>query len=296
MGSPPRRLLAIANPAAGRGAAVRRADELARRLTAQAEVTLAVTEAPGHARELAAAADLGALDGLLVVGGDGTLHEAVDGMLGRSDGLRVPVGAVPAGSGDSLAFDLGLDGFDAAVDAVAAGGTRAIDLARLAVDGRVLHAFNLLGWGASARINRRAEGLRWARGLRYDLATALELLRPRVPDAGVTLDGEPVPHILGALCMTRHVGRRIPLAPGALLDDGELDLVLVRRALRPRLLALFAAVLRGSHAASPLVDLRRVRSVEVDLGPGSWIVVDGEALEARRVQARVLPGALHVFA
>ncbi len=290
------KLVLVANPRAGAGRAPAAAERACVRLrSAGFEVAVRSTESAGHARAMAKGGDFA--DAVPVaVGGDGTLHELVDGLLGRDDGVPT-VAVFPCGAGNSLARDLGLAGVDDAVARLVAGAERSIDVARVRVDGRTLHALNLVGWGAVARINRRAERMRWARGLRYTLASVVELLRPRLRDSGARVDGaRDGRELLGALCISAHVGNGIPLAPAARLDDGELDLVRIHRAFRPRLAWLLAAAYRGAHVGSPLVSIRRVSSLRLDLDPGEWINVDGENRPARAVEVEVRPAALRVLA
>ena len=72
------------------------------------ELSIITTDFPGHARELASELEFTDYDGLLILGGDGTFHEVVNGMLGRQDGMALPIGLIPGGSGNSVAHDLGL--------------------------------------------------------------------------------------------------------------------------------------------------------------------------------------------
>lgn len=306
----PTRLLAITNPASGPPAArTHRAAQLEALAALPFPVRVEETRAPGHARELAR--EVPAEPGLAIaaVGGDGTLHEVVDGLLSRDDRPAIPVAVIAAGTGNATARDLGLGpGPDPLVPgtvahavvpaaaAIAAGRTRRIDVARLDVDGEVVHAVNVVGWGAFARINARAERLRWSGRARYTLAAVAELMAPRLRDAETAVDGAPgTRHLLGCACLTRYSGAGMELAPRAVLDDGYADLVLIRRAPRLVLAGLLRRVFDGSHVRSPRVEYRRVDELRLTLEPGGAIVVDGELRPAREVRLHVLCRALEVF-
>jgi diacylglycerol kinase (ATP) len=255
------RIVAIVNPRAGR----RRAGATLRAVRAQLERSAALevleTERAGHARELARELDLERCLGVCAVGGDGTLFEVLGGIFERADGARPTLGVIPAGSGHSLALDLGVARAEDAARCIAAGARRAIDVARVELDGRVLHSVNVLAWGAGARINARAERLRWAAGARYDLAAVLELLRPRLGHAGARLDGECGEHLLlGTASITRHAGRGMRVAPDAVLDDGLIDIVTIARGARLALARMLASVRSGAHVASPLSPSTRSRT------------------------------------
>ncbi len=287
--------LAIANLAAGSG----RATKVLRTIEANGEFDLHVhtTRGPRDASNLARELDTEGSAGLIVIGGDGTVHEVVQGLLARPEAQRLPIGVLPGGTGDALARDLGLLDPGRAISCLLEGHTRSIDLARVLVDGVVAHCFSVVGWGAFASINRRAERWRWARGRRYDLAAAGELLRPgRLQLTKVAREGQETETLLGVACLTEHTGRGMRLAPGAQLDDGLVDLVEIHPASRLALALLLPKVFRGDHVHSHLVTVERLAELVVELDPGSWAVLDGEAIPARRLELCVLPEALEVFA
>ncbi len=276
--------VAIVNPAAGGG---RAADALARARSALSPIEVHNTAGPGHAEELARSLDFAAARALVVVGGDGTLYEAVNGLFARQERERPPLGILPAGTGDALARDLGVATPSSSLEALLAGHTRAIDVGCVEIDGRTRYVTSVVGWGAFARINLRAERLRWTRWARYEAAALVEIVGPR-PSAGGPL--------LGVACLTSHTGRGMLLAPDARLDDGLADLVEVASCGRLRLLGLLAGVFRGRHTRSSAVSIRRVSELSLELEEGAHLVLDGEALPARKLSFQVLPGALTVLA
>jgi len=258
---------------------------------------VARTGAPGEAQGLAARAAPDTHAGVLVLGGDGTLNEVVQDLARRAPHARPRLAVIPSGTGDSLARDLGLPTPADALAALRAGGTRLIDLARVEVDGEEVFCFSVVGWGAIARINRRAERMRWVRGRRYDVAAAVEVVRPGpLASSGAVRAGEREDLLLAAACLPRHTGRGMLLAPDAELDDGLVDLVEVRRGGRLRLARLLAGVFTGDHVRSDLVSISRVSRLSLDLDPGSHVVLDGEAVPARRLTLEVQPRALEVVA
>ena len=220
------------------------------------------------------------------MGGDGTLHEAVQGVMQRPVEERPCLALLPGGTGDALARDLGIADPSLALKNLREGRPRSIDLAQVHLDGERYYCFSVIGWGAFARINRRAERMRWARGRRYDLAAVVELLSP-------SLGGDP---FLAAVCLTEHTGRGMRLAPGAELDDGQGRLIEVRRGSRTRLLALLTRVHRGRHMESSLVTMAPVQTLVREFGREEHVILDGEARPARRLELAMLPGALSILA
>jgi diacylglycerol kinase (ATP) len=223
--------------------------------------------------------------GVVAFGGDGTVHEVVQGLMERPVAGRPALGVVPCGTGNSLARDLGLRTWRDAAATLHRNRTRRIDLARVEVDGAPKYCINVVGWGAIARINRRAERLRWARDRRYDLASILELLQPwPLPPGGAVRGGQTEDMLLGAACLTEHTGSGMRMAPGAKLDDGLVDVVEIRRGSRVRLVGLLSAVYRAAHLRSPLVAITRVPS---RADSSSWT---GRRFQPAGSRSRFCPG------
>lgn len=224
------------------------------------------------------------------------MWEVVNGLAAR-DAPRPDLALVPAGTGDALARDLGLTEPEPVARALVGDRRRAIDLAHVRVDGRERVAFSVIGWGAFARINRGAERVRHFGRRRYEVAALLELARPRLAATGASWGTPPRGRdaLLAVACLTRHTGRGMLLAPEAELDDGTANLVVIDRGPRPRLAALLRRIHTGTHLDSPLVSVERIERLEVELEEGSWVVLDGEALPARRLALRVERRALSVL-
>ena len=249
------RLLVVLNPHAGRGAAAAAwaaAEPILR--AAGCTPQLVETKRPGHARELLAGLPRGACDAVVVAGGDGSLHEAVNGLMAAGT-PRPPLGHIPAGTGNSLAADLECLDPHQAARAIIDGRTRPLDVmeVRLGPAGdreagaaaasaapalpRTLYAFNIVGWGLAADAGARAQWLRWRAPWlgwrRYAVANLLELLRRRVRPARLRLltsdrteellEGR---YVMVLACNTQHTGAGMRIAPRARLDDGLLDLLI----------------------------------------------------------------------
>ena len=288
--------LLIVNPAAGG----HQAADIARRATQQiseagGHVETFVSDRPGHARDHLASTDLVGVSCVVAIGGDGTIFEVVNGLMEHGKTARPCLGVLPAGSGNSLAEELEMGRLDIALNRLLAGKTRQIDLLRLDIDGRVSHSINVLGWGAVAEITRRSEPLRFLGGARYTVAALRELCRWRLRYPEIDIDGVRGEWLMGMACTTRFVGAGMMMAPRAELDDGLVDLVLVNVAGRVRLLGMLLAVFKGKHINSPLVEYRQVQTFRLDLADGTHLVLDGEIVRARRVDAEVLPSALELI-
>lgn len=277
-------VLVIVNPTSGCGRGARGAAALTAALQARGiAFTRRDTNGPGHARELAAAAN-----GLtIVVGGDGTLHEVVNG-LPRRGAVLAPFAVLPCGSGDDFAMALGCT-HDAAKLAALLHTVppRAVDLGQATLDG-IEHRFtNFAGLGLVADVAARACRRRVLRGkLLYVAATLAALVRParlRADLRGVDADGvafatNGLDIAFASISNGPTFGGGLPVAPGALMDDGALDLVHVEHVGRLASLGLVAKLLRARHVDDARFTLRRVRSLTIALREPAWAALDGEPM------------------
>jgi YegS/Rv2252/BmrU family lipid kinase len=257
---------------------------------------LSVTEGPGHATELArAAADAGA-DVVLSVGGDGTANEVARALVGRTPAL----GIVPMGSGNGLARALGipLRPLDA-LDALETGVRRTIDVGFL--NGRPF--LNVAGIGFDAAVSRafhdsgRAGG---RRGLLSYLRLSLrELVNYRAPRVVVETPDERIearPFVL-VLANGPQYGSGAVINPGAKLDDGQLELVLVDE--RPIVALLADAPRLFLGGIERMRGYRRLRATRLQItGDGPLVAHrDGDPeAGAERVRVELQPRALTVLA
>lgn len=294
---PAQRVAVVINPTAGTGGrtgVARARAELAGSAIAGRglEVEVFVTERPGHARELAAAAVEEGVSTVIVWGGDGTINE-VGSVVAFRD---VTFGIIPSGSGNGLARELGIP-FDPvrAID-VALGGRHCwIDAGEL--DGRLF--FTIAGIGLDARVAHRfGARARARRGFsRYLAFTAWELLlyqpgRHTVHADGATLRTRA---LLIAIANARQYGNGAIIAPEARLTDGRLDVVVV--AARSPLAALVQVprVFTGKMARVPDVAMRAAVDIQVTSTGPVMYHLDGEPyVGGACLTARPRPAALRI--
>lgn len=292
---PPRRRIALlVNPAADGGRAARLIAPVATRLRAAGHpVRTVVGRDAAEALERATAAVAAGVEALVVLGGDGAVNLAVQAVAGT----EVPLGIIPAGTGNDLAGHLGLPlrAPLSAADVVTRGHVRRIDAVRTG-SGRWWDC--ALAAGFDSAVNDLANRLRWPRGRRrYDLAVLAELPTFRPIRFALRLDGQPeeTTAMLVALGNARSYGAGLRIAPHARLDDGLLDVVVVGPVPAATLIRLYPTVWRGRHVDHPAVTVRRAAVVELS-APGVTAYADGERLGPLPLVNRCVPGALRVLA
>lgn len=255
-------------------------------------LVVSLTEAAGHAEHLARAAAARGVERVVAWGGDGTVNEVARGLVGTPSAL----GIVPVGSGNGLARAVGipLDPVDAVVLA-ACGEARPLDAGR--VDDRWF--FNMAGIGFDARVARvfNAAGPGPRGFLSYVRVTLGELWHDRGTAFRLAVDGRShtFDGLMIAIANSREYGNGARIAPGALVDDGWLDVVAV--ASRGPLANVWRArrLFDGSVARDPYVWTARGRRIEVWHDGAMLYHVDGDAYEGRdRLGIEIVPGVLRL--
>ncbi|HEX7745437.1 MAG TPA: diacylglycerol kinase family protein [Micromonosporaceae bacterium] len=236
---------------------------------------------------------------LVTVGGDGTVHLALQAVAGTD----VALGPLPAGTGNDFAVAAGLPAdslaaADAIAAAVLAGRSYPIDLALLtAPDGTRRWYGAVLAAGFDAVVNERANRMRWPRGpRRYDVAIVAELARLRPRRYTLRLDGTPheVDAVLVAVGNSASYGGGMRICPDADPTDGLLDVLVGGRFTRRELMRIKPRVYTGTHITHPLVHTYRARTVELD-ADGIVAYVDGERAIGLPVTVTAVPGAVRVL-
>jgi diacylglycerol kinase (ATP) len=293
--------LVVVNPRAGRGRGASVADAVAASFRRHAlSFEIVATLGPDHARVLVA--ERGSrFDAVVVVGGDGTLHEALQGL----DPGHHRLGVIPLGTGNDFAW---MNGWPADVEGcvgrIAAGRVRRLDLGTW--KGTTARGFlearfhNSIGLGFEALVNRESARMKGRLGpLTYVFAVARSLPRYRCFHAEATWDGG---HHRGEttlldVCIGKRVGGCFLIAPGADAADGKLDLIIADGMSLPRALLLLPRLFGGTHVGSRAVHQHRVTAVHMTFPEGIPMYVDGEFVDAavRDLEVRILAGRLSTF-
>ena len=298
-GAPPGTVTLAVNPRAGSGRGAALGDAARAALTA-AGVPVTEVRAPdaaGAGAALAAAVH-GGTSALVVVGGDGMVHLGVNAVAGTG----VPLGIVPAGTGNDIRRELGLPaGLPEAVSAIAAslrdGSARTVDAVRCTGPGGERCFAGVLAAGFDAVVNERANGWTRPRGsARYTLAVLRELPSFRQRDYVLELDGVRLETqaMIVAVANVAAYGGGMRIAPDALPDDGLLDVVVAGPIGRAEFVRVFPTVFKGRHVAHPDVHVHRAARVRVEAA-GVVGYADGERVGPLPLECEVVRGALRLL-
>lgn len=283
----------LVNPGARNGAA-RAALDRVRVLAGRLGAGLVVSRRVGDLALQARRAVEDGVERLLVVGGDGTMHHAVQGLAGAATAL----GVIPMGSGNDLALALGAPrGLEDAVRHALSAPVRRIDLIQTGDTWSVSYA----GAGFDTEVNRRANQIRWGRGRWiYPWSAVRTLVSFKPPVAKVVWDGGTFEGRVMFVDVTNlpSYGGGMRIAPDARIDDGLLELLLVKEVSKSTFLSVFPKVYKGRHLGHPAILLEPARRVEIEFNRPVDLYGGGEEIRrvpaGERIVVEVRPGALAV--
>lgn len=291
----------VANPRAGGGRALGAATAARDRLTDMG--VTAELAVPASAAEISTvvsrARDI-STDAVIACGGDGTAHQ----VLQQVQPTGLPLGILPLGTGNDIARSLAIPvgDMDAWVtlttDLLRAQRTRTVDLARIDTPGASAWSLAVTSIGFDSAVNERADRMQRVSGTpRYVLAVLGELAQLRSHPVEMTADGARVQGdtTLVAIGNGPTYGGGMRICPGALLDDGLLDVTWVEAARRRTILRVFPRIFSGRHVDHPMVRTLRAREVRID-APTAVAYSDGERIGPASLTVTAVPGALRVLA
>jgi diacylglycerol kinase (ATP) len=295
------KVTALTNPVSGHGAAIRAAQIAIARLQRRGvEVVEIIGDDAQDARYLAGAALERGTDALMVTGGDGVVSNALQVLAGTD----VPLGIIPAGTGNDHAREFGIPTKDpeAAADIVVDGWTETIDLGRIQRgEGRKKcdkWFGTVAATGFDSLVTDRANRMSWPHGrLRYYIAMLAELSQLRKLPFRLVLDGTreiEADITLAAFGNTRSYGGGLLICPNADPTDGLLDITMAHSASRTKLVRLFPTVMKGTHVNLDEVSTARAKSIRVEC-PGINVYADGDLACPLPAEISAIPGALKIL-
>lgn len=305
----PERVALIVNPASASGKTAQRWRAVMGDLQSHGVRLVAhVTEGARHATAIARGfVEAGGRE-IIVLGGDGTLQEVVDGCVRDGRPLRrdITLSVIHQGTGGDFARGLGIPrDTDAAAAVAARGSTRPVDVIGAVFSdsaGEERHAALIGGAsiGTGPEVVRRATGSlkRLGGSGAFAIATVISLLRNQSRTIRLRVDSQhewqqlQVADVM--IANNRYMGGGMIVAPRAEVDDGELDVMIFATTSRLRLIAKVPKLFRGTVLDDPLVRCQRARQVWVESPTPQEVVFDGELAGATPVRFEVIPQALSV--
>lgn len=302
-------LTLVVNPSAGRGRARRLLPKIATHLltgipgaqlrvfqtTSFEEARLRCLSAVAHARPQV---EGHRPDSLVVMGGDGMMHLG----LNAAAQTDVPLGLIPAGSGNDFCRGIGLPTKPIpAASVIVDGNVTRIDLTEVrgALAGGAERRFvgSIVSTGYDGRVNRRANSVRFGYGtLAYAYAVLAETRHWEPLPYRISVDGQvrSIPAMVVAVGNAGMIGGGMRVCPQADVTDGLLDVTIVHPVSRMTLVRLLPSLYKGTFIKDPCVEMLRAEHIVID-GDGLYGMADGEELGDVPLSVKVSPQALNVF-
>ena len=295
------RLLVIFNPNAAYGRSHKKLAAIkARLIESGIQPEIKLTSHPGHGRELVAASDLGSFAGVVAAGGDGTLFEVLNGLYQHPKPNRIPLGVLPIGTGNAFARDLNLPPLDwsAAIDILQRGRIRLVDVGQVHAVDSTYYFLNVISMGFAVDANMTAKKLKFIGNTAYTVGTLWQVLKLKSYPLTINIDNEEFcqDNIFVTISNTRYTGTHFLIAPGAVIDDGLLDVTLLQKLPRHRLLRLFPTIYNGGHVEQTEINVHKAANIDIQSPAGMLLGPDGEIQGRTPAQISCLHQDLAIFA
>ena len=259
---------------------------------------LQLTDYPEHAVDIVGKADFSQYDGVIAAGGDGTLFEVINGYYKNPDTGKIPLGVLPIGTGNAFArdFELDVSRWENAVEIIKLGKPRYVDVGKYHTHGQDYYFLNILGLGFVADVGKTAHKLKIFGNVAYTFGVFYQMVflkayRVKIEADGKTFERE---NIFVEISNTRYTANFL-MAPNAEIDDGLLDVTLLGKATRRRLIQCFPKIFTGEHIHLDEVEQFKAKKISVETDIPKVLTPDGELVGITPVQVECLHQAVPVF-
>jgi len=235
---------------------------------------------------------------IIIIGGDGTYNEVINGILQREDNYRPILGFIPAGSGNSLMHDLNCLDPHEAISNILNFNVKKLDVMKLNLKNKIEYAFNIVGWGMATDIGVLSEKLRWLGPSRYTIASLLHIVKLNKRLCNIIIDNKEYNnhYIFILVCNTIHTGNAMMAAPRAKIDDGLLDIIILNKDIsRFKLLQLLPLLFKGKHIKSSYVDYKTGKRIKLHPRIDEILNIDGEIKSYTPISISVLKNELSFY-
>lgn len=289
----------LVNPAANRGRGNLVGDQVFALLRQAGIAAVSLTSESAQAAKAKAEALISNQDlaGVVAVGGDGTAQLGVNICVPN----QIPLGIVPAGSGNDQARELNipLSDIPAAVSNIieSLNAPRRVDVMKVKNPTREFWSLGSISAGFDALCAKRANGLKWPKGPNsYVAAMLLELPSFKPIKYQLEADGvkREISSMLCGVANVKNFGGGMKISPQSDITDGELEVFILHEVSRPKLLKIFPTVYAGEHVKYPEVEIFRAKSVRIS-NDSFPMTCDGELVGEAPFTVDVHPGGLQVY-
>jgi YegS/Rv2252/BmrU family lipid kinase len=257
------------------------------------------TEYAGHGTEIIKQLNFDQFDAVVVSGGDGTLFEAINGYFANRSAKRIPLGVIPIGRGNAFARDLDLlpERWEEAITAIEGGKTRKVDVGKFSTGGNQFYFINILGFGFVTDTAATAQKLNMLGDLSYLLGVFRQTVTLKPYRLTLEYDGKRIErdNVFVEISNSRYTGKDFLMAPAAKIDDGLLDITLLNKLTRRKLLQCLPKIFTGTHGTMKEVETFRARHLKIETFPAKMLTPDGQLMGSTPIEVECLPAAIEVL-
>ena len=256
------------------------------------------TKYKGHAVDFIKGIDLKPYYGIIIIGGDGTFHEVVNGFMLRKDNIIIPIGIIPGGSGNSFLYELNNMNPISVLENILSFKKRSIDVIKVQTPSEILYSINLVGWGLVTDIGKSAEKFRWLGSSRYTLVSLSEIIKNKSREATLLMNDKKDENKFTFIiaCNTKYVGKGMFMAPNAEVNDGLLDLIVVKGNLsRTILFKTLPKLFKGTHITDSNVKYYQVPKFSLITKNNDLLNIDGELKGSTSIDVEIIHSAIEIF-
>ena len=256
------------------------------------------TSKSGYAKNYVFSVDKTLYHSIIILGGDGTINEVINGILSRKDNYLPKLGFLPGGTGNSVLHDLKYLDPVSALQPILNNKVKPIDVMEFQFENFIEYSINILGWGLVSDIALFAEKLRFLGSFRYDFASLYYILKLQARECTIFIDGKKYydKYLFILIHNTIHTGKGMKAAPHAKLDDGLIDVVLVNNeANRIQLIGLLSKLYDGSHIKSKYVQYVKAQTIKLIPASDEAVNIDGDVKYNTPVEISVLKQKLPIY-
>lgn len=299
------KLLIIFNPHAGSGRAQNYLPLIKDYLIEkQLKFDLLHTNNVGHAKLIVEQTDMIQYDGVIAAGGDGTLFEVINGLMSHDTENRTPFGVIPVGTGNAFSRELGLlpTDWQKGIDILLQNKTKVIDVGQVKTASESFYFLNIIGMGFVVNVGKTTLKIKKLGKSAYTFATLWETskLKKHPIKLSLTNENDEIEQLDEELVFvevanSRYTGTSFLIAPDAKIDDGLLDVIILKKISRPKILSLFPTIYSGKHVNYKEIETRKVKSITIETKQPMPLMPDGEFIGETPVTIECLPSALQLM-
>jgi len=262
------------------------------------EYELNLTEFPHHAEEITSKLSFNKYDGIVAAGGDGTLYDVINGYYKNSSTKRIPIGVLPVGTGNAFIRDMELDNtqWKESLDIIYKNNPKKVDVGKFTYENNDYYFLNILGLGFVSDVGETAHKIKFIGNLSYTIGVLYQLITLNSYKLNIEIDGKPYErdNLFVEVSNTRYTSNFL-MAPEAENDDGYLDVTILSKITRRRLLKLFPTVFTGEHIKENEVETFKAKKIKISTDIEKILTPDGELFGSTPIEIECLHQAVDVF-